>query len=131
MSEQIKQALEEILSPHLEALHGEIKDLTTQAVAQDAKIEALRRGMELARRETELMRREFLAEIRRVDDKFAAEIRVNSAEIRRAEEALSTDFTRFEGIVDMRLIAMNEKLEFTRRELLAEMKLAEKMDAAA
>jgi hypothetical protein len=31
----------------------------------------------------------------------------------------------------MRLIAMNEKLEFTRRELLAEMKLAEKMDAAA
>src|SRR5262249_58665857 len=58
------------------------------------------------------------AEIRRVDDKFAAEIRANSAEIRRAEEALSTDFTRFEGIVDMRLITMNEKLEFTRRELL-------------
>src|SRR5262247_6116 len=156
MTEQIKQALEEILSPHLEALHGEIKDLTTQAVAQDAKIEALRRGMELARRESELMRREVLTEIKRIEDKLAAElhaataevqvvaaelrrvndaiaaeIRVNSAEIRRAEEALSTDFTRFEGIVDMRLIAMNEKLEFTRRELLAEMKLAEKMDAAA
>src|SRR6266545_3053388 len=124
MSEQIKQALEEILSPHLEALHGEIKDLTTQAVAQDAKIEALRRGMELVRRETELMRREFLTEIKRIEDKPAAELH-------RAEEALSTDFTRFEGIVDMRLIAMNEKLEFTRRELLAEMKLAEKMDAAA
>jgi len=31
----------------------------------------------------------------------------------------------------MRLIAMNEKLEFTRRELLAEMKLADKMDVAA
>ena len=167
MSEQIKQALEEILSPHLEAMRTEVKDLTTQVIAQDAKIEALRRGMELARRETELMRREILteikrvedkfaaelhaassevqvvaaevrrvndaigAEIRRVDDKFAAEIRINNAEIRRAEETLSTDFTRFEGIVDMRLIAMNEKLEFTRRELLAEMKLAEKMDAAA
>jgi hypothetical protein len=167
MAEQIKQALEEILLPHFEALRGEIKDLVTQAIAQDAKIEALRRGMELARREADLMRREFLteikriedklaaelhaasadvqvvaaelrrvndaigAEIRRVDDKFSAEIRANSAEIRRAEEALSTDFTRFEGIVDMRLIAMNEKLEFTRRELLAEMKLAEKIDTAA
>ena len=31
----------------------------------------------------------------------------------------------------MRLIAMNEKLEFTRRELLAEMKVAEKMDTTA
>jgi len=167
MTEQIKQALEEILSPHLEAMRGEIKDLIAQAVAQDAKIEALRRGMELARREAELTRREFLteikriedklaaelhaasaevqvvaaelrrvndaigAEIRRVDDKFAAEIRANSAEIRRAEEALSTDFTRFEGIVDMRLITMNEKLEFTRRELLAEMKAAEKMNTTA
>src|SRR5262249_16168453 len=138
-----------------------------EAVAQDAKIEALRRGMELARRETELMRREILteikrvedkfaaelhaasaevqvvaaeirrvndaigAEIRRVDGKFAAEIRVNNVELPPGEEALSTDFTRFEGIVDMRMIAMNEKLEFTRRELLAEMKLAEEMDVPA
>jgi hypothetical protein len=167
MAEQIKQALEEILSLHLEAMRGEIRDLTAQVIAQDAKIEALRRGMELARREADVMRREFLteikriedklaaelhavsaeaqviaaelrrvndaigAEIRRVDDKFAAEIRANSAEIRRAEESISTDFTRFEGIVDMRLITMNEKLEFTRRELLAEMKAAEKMDTAA
>jgi septal ring factor EnvC (AmiA/AmiB activator) len=167
MIEQFKQALEEVLSPHLEAMQGDIKDLTTQVAAQDAKIEALRRGMELARREADLMRREFLtelkriedklsaelhaastetqvvaaelrrahdalgAEIRRIDEKFAAEIRANSAEIRRVEETLSTDFTRFEGIVDMRLIAMNEKLEFTRRELLAEMKVAEKADAAA
>jgi hypothetical protein len=167
MIEQIKQVLDEFLSPHLEAMRGEIKDLTTLLVAQDAKIEALRRGMELGRRETEMMRREFLteikriedklaaelhansaevqvvaaelrrvydaigAELRRVDEKFAAETRANAAEVRRAEEALSTDFTRFEGIVDMRLVAMNEKLEFTRRELLAEMKLAEKLDTVA
>jgi hypothetical protein len=167
MIEQIKQVLEEHLSPHLDAIRGEIKDLTTQVVAQDAKIEALRRGMELARREAEMTRREFLtelkriedklaaelhaasaevhvvaaelrrvydgigAELRRVEEKFTAETRANSAEIRRSEEALSTDFTRFEGIVDMRLVAMNEKLEFTRRELLAEMKVAEKLDTAA
>lgn len=166
MIEQIKQVLEEFLAPHLEGLRGEIKDLTTQVVAQDTKIEALRRGMELARRETDLMRREVLseikrieeklaaelhatsaetkvvaaelrrvndavgAELRRIDEKFAADIRANSADVRRAEETLSTDFTRFEGIVDMRLIAMNEKLEFTRRELLAEFKVAEKVGAA-
>jgi hypothetical protein len=167
MNEQIKQVLEEFLSPHLEAIRSELKDISTQVIAQDAKIEALRRGLELGRRETEMMRRELLteikriedklaaelhatsaevqvvaaelrrvydaigAELRRVDEKFAAETRANSAEIRRAEEALSTDFTRFEGIVDMRLVAMNEKLEFTRRELLAEMKVAEKLDKAA
>jgi hypothetical protein len=167
MNEQIKQVLEEFFSPSLEAIRSELKDLSTQVIAQDAKIEALRRGLELGRRETEMMRREFLteikriedklaaelhvtsaevqvvaaelrrvydaigAELRRVDEKFAAETRANSAEIRRAEEALSTDFTRFEGIVDMRLVAMNEKLEFTRRELLAEMKVAEKLDKAA
>jgi hypothetical protein len=167
MNEQIKQVLEEFLSPHLEAMRGELKDLVTRVTAQDAKIEALRRGMELARREADLTRREFLgeikrveeklvaelhadsaevqvvaaelrrvhdalgAEIRRIDEKFAAEIHANSAEIRRSEEALSADFTRFEGIMDMRLIAMNEKLEFTRRELLAEMKVAEKMERVA
>ncbi|MGH9753160.1 MAG: hypothetical protein ACREA2_10280 [Blastocatellia bacterium] len=167
MIEQIKQVFEEFLAPRLEAMRGEIKDLTMLVVAQDAKIEALRRGMELARRETDLMRREFLAEIkrieeklaaelhaasaetqvvaaelrrvndtigvelRRIDEKFAADIRANSTEIRHAEETLSTDFTRFEGIVDMRLIAMNEKLEFTRRELLAEIKVADKVGAAA
>ena len=31
----------------------------------------------------------------------------------------------------MRLIAMNEKLEFTRRELLAEMKVAQKLETTA
>ena len=167
MIEQIKQALDEFLSPHLEQIRDEFKGLTTQVVAQDAKIEALRRGMELARRESELMRREFITEIKRIEDKLAAElhaataetqvvaaelrrvfdaigaeirrveeklsseIRSSATETRHVEEALSADFTRFEGIVDMRLIAMNEKLEFTRRELLAEMKLAEKVSTAA
>jgi len=59
------------------------------------------------------------------------EIYANSAEIRRVEEAILADFTRFEGIVDMRLVAMNEMLEFMRRELLAEIKFADKEDKAA
>src|SRR5262249_60635296 len=101
MSEQIKQALEEILSPHLVALRGEIKDLTTQAVAQDAKIEALRRGMELARREADLMRREFLTEIKRIEDKLAAELhavsaeaQVIAAELRRVNDAIGAEIRR-------------------------------------
>ena len=95
MSEQIKQALEETLAPHLGALRDEIKDLVTQAVAQDAKIEALRRGMELARRENEMMRREFLTEIKRIEDKLAAElhaatadVQVVAAELRRVYDAI-------------------------------------------
>jgi len=59
------------------------------------------------------------------------EIRANSAEIRRVEEAILAEFTRFEVILDTRLVAMNEMLEFTRRELLAEIKVADKEDEAA
>lgn len=80
MIEEIKQVLEEFLSPRLDALAGEVNDLAAQVTAQDAKIEALRRGMELARRETDLMRREFLAEIKRVEEKLAAESRASGAE---------------------------------------------------
>jgi len=119
MIEQFKQVLQDFLAPQLEAIRGEIKALSAQVAAQDIKIESVRR-------EIELTRREFLAEIRRIDEKFTAEIRANAAEIRRVEETLSADFTRFEGIVDARLISMNEKLEFTRRELLAEIKAADK-----
>jgi len=46
------------------------------------------------------------------------------------EDAILADFTRFEGIVDMRLVAVNEKVEFARRELLAEIKVADKEDKA-
>ena len=44
---------------------------------------------------------------------------------------IDVDFTRFEVILDMRLAAMNEMLEFTRRELLAEIKFEDKEDKAA
>jgi len=126
MIEQFKQVLQDFLSPQLEAIRGEIKALSAQLAAQDTKIDGLRREIESVRREIELTRREFLAEIRRIDEKFTAEIRANSAEIKRVEETLSADFTRFEGIADARLISMNEKLEFTRRESLAEIKAAGK-----
>ena len=59
------------------------------------------------------------------------EIRANSAEIRRVEEAILAEFTRFEVILDTRLVAMNEMLEFMRRELLAEIKFEDKEDKAA
>jgi hypothetical protein len=58
------------------------------------------------------------------------EIRANSAEIRRVQRAILADPRRFEVILDMRLVAMNEMLEFTHRELLAEIKFADKEDKA-
>jgi len=51
------------------------------------------------------------------------EIRSNSTEIRRVQEAILANLRRFEVILDMRLVAMNEMHEFTRRELLAEIKI--------
>ena len=59
------------------------------------------------------------------------EIRANTAGIRRVEEAILADFLRFEVLLDMRLVALNEKLEFTSRELLAEIKVADKKNKAA
>jgi len=47
-----------------------------------------------------------------------------SAEIRRVEETLSADFVRIESNVDVRLLAMNDRLENFRRQLLAEIKAA-------
>jgi hypothetical protein len=47
------------------------------------------------------------------------------------EEAILADFLRFEVLLDMRLVALNEKLEFTSRELLAEIKVADKKNKAA
>jgi hypothetical protein len=42
------------------------------------------------------------------------------------EEAILADFTRFKGIVDRHLVAMCEKLEFTRYAPTAEIKVADK-----
>ena len=102
MSEQIKQALRKPWRA-FGALRGELKDLVTQAVAQDAKIEALRRGMELARRENEMMRREFLTEIKRIEDKLAAElhaatadVQVVAAELRRVYDAIGAEIRRID-----------------------------------
>ncbi len=141
MIEQFKQVLQDFLAPKLEAINGEIKSLQAQVAALDTKFEAkftLLQGM------IEGTRREFQGEIRRIEDKFTAQIHANSAEIRvvaaevrsvndtlsaeirRVEETLSADFVRLEEKVDGRLAAMNEKLEFTRRELLAEIKAADK-----
>jgi len=47
------------------------------------------------------------------------------------EEGILAIFTRFDVILDIRLVAMNEMLEFMRRELLAEIKFADKEDKAA
>ena len=44
--------------------------------------------------------------------------------------SIDADFTRFKVILEC-LVAMNEMLEFTRRELLAEIKVADKEDEAA
>jgi hypothetical protein len=53
------------------------------------------------------------------------EIRANPAE-RSVEAAILADFTGFKRIVDKRLVARRENLEFTRSELAAEIEVADK-----
>jgi len=106
MIEEIRELFQNFIAPQLESIKGEIKGLDSKITSVDWKIESLRR--------------ELLAEIRRV------------------EEVLSTDFVRLEEKVDLRLVnvdmklvgmnekllGMNEKLELHRRELLAEIRAA-------
>ncbi len=70
-------------------------------------------------------------EIQTLGMKVDVSMRVLSAGIRRAEATLSANFRRMEGTVDAHLAgmkdslaAMNDKIESTRCELLAEMKAA-------
>ena len=115
-------SIEETLAPHLGALRDELKDLVTQAVAQDAKIEALRRGMELARRENEMMRREFLTEIKRIEDKLAAElhaatadVQVVAAELRRVYDAIGAEIRRIDENSQRRSASTRPKYAARRR----------------
>lgn len=50
MIEQFRQVLQDFLAPKLEAINGEIRALSAQLAAQDAKIESVRREIEMARR---------------------------------------------------------------------------------
>ena len=61
----------------------------------------------------ESYRREFLAEMRGMDQT-----------ILRVEKTLSTEFVRLEQKVDLRLASMDDKLDLFRREMLAEIKAA-------
>ena len=106
MIEEIRELFQNFIAPQLESIKGEIKGLDSKITSVDWKIESLRR--------------ELLAEIRRV------------------EEVLSTDFVRLEEKVDLRLVnvdmklvgmndkllGMNEKLELPRRDLLGEIRAA-------
>jgi len=90
MIEEIRELFQNFIAPQLEGIRGDIR-------ATNMKVEGIRR--------------ELLAEIRRV------------------EEVLSTDFVRLEQKVDLRLanidsrfVSKNEKLDFQRRELLAEIR---------
>ncbi len=73
----------------------------------------------------------------RLFDRVEGVRRELSAEIRRVEETLSADFVRIEssvdlrlGNVDVRLTAMNEKIELVRREMVAEIKALGKIQPA-
>ena len=92
--------------PQLEAIRADIRRLEAKVDALEAKIDAIAMKLEGYRRE------------------LVPKIGGLESEIRRVEDTLSSDFVRMESIVDIRLNAMNEKIDTFRRELLAEIKAA-------
>ena len=110
MIEEIRELFQNFIAPQLESIKGDIKALDSKIGGLDSKITSLDSKIDW---KVEGLRRELLAEIRRV------------------EEVLSADFVRIEEKVDLRmanmdtkLVVMNEKLELHRRELLAEIRAA-------
>ena len=99
MIEELRELLQAIVIPQLEAIRGDIRRL-------EAKVDAIAMKLEGYRRE------------------LVPKIGGLESEIRRVEDTLSSDFVRMESIVDVRLNAMNEKIDTFRRELLAEIKAA-------
>ena len=99
MIEELRELLQAIVIPQLEAIRGDIRRL-------EAKVDAIAMKLEGYRRE------------------LVPKIGGLESEIRRVEDTLSSDFVRMESIVDIRLNAMNEKIDTFRRELLAEIKAA-------
>ena len=103
MIEEIRELFQNLIVPQLDGIKGDIRAL-------DAKFSG---KIETIDTKVESFRRELLSEIRRV------------------EEVLSTDFVRLEEKVDLRLAgvdlklaAINEKIDLQHRELLAEIKAA-------
>lgn len=113
MIEEIRELIQTLLVPQLEAIRGEVAEVRGEVAEVRGEVEGVRGEV-----------RGLAADIRTVDVKVESYRRELLAEIRRVEEVLSTDFVRLEEKVDIRLAAMNEKLDLQRRELLAEIRAA-------
>lgn len=150
MNEQFKEGPPDVLASLLEAVRGEIKALRAQVVAQDAKIETIRRELTA---EVWRIDEKYSAELRRLDGKYRAELRrlrripesdirrveqrlesdirhldqSRSIDLRRVEDSFSANFAGLEGRLDIRLQTTNDRLESTRREILAVIKAAERV----
>jgi chromosome segregation ATPase len=124
MVEELREVLQALLVPQLEALRGEIQAL-------DMKVESTRReliseihGVEgLLRREIGALAGE-IGTLRGELGAVAGKVSGLDSEMRRVEHVLSSQFARRDEKVDVRLSSMNEKIDTFRRELLAEIKAA-------
>lgn len=97
--EEIRELFQTLIAPQFEGLKGDIRALSAEIRAVDAKVSALDTKVES-------FRRELLSEIRRVDE-------VLSADFVRLAEKVDLRLAKF----DIRLTALNEKLDLYRREL--------------
>ena len=97
--DQVKQALQDILAPELQALKGELRRLDERIFAMEAKVEGTKN--------------ELLAEIKRLDEKTEARFREVDARFKEMETKLAALDAKFET----KFAALDEKFETRFREL--------------
>ena len=147
MIEEIRDLFQNFIAPQLESIKGDIKALDakltatrdaldTKIGALDTKIdfraEALDAKIDLLDAKIDFKSDAVEARGDALDTKLESYRREVVGEVRRVEQVFSTDFVRPEEKVDLlrlanmdtKLVAMNEKLDIHRRELLAEIRAA-------
>jgi hypothetical protein len=143
MIEKIRELFQNLIAPQLEALKGDIRALDSKSVSRmdaldskldiefdalesklDTKFEMLQDRIAAVDARLEVYRRELLSEIRRVEETLSADFVRLEQKVDLRLENIDARVAGANQTTDTRLATMNEKLEFQRRELLAEIRAA-------
>ncbi len=127
MIEEIKEALQAILAPQIERIHGQIEGIHGKIEGLHGQIEGLRGQIEGFRGEMKAIEAgleakidvlagkvdsldtKCMARFGAMDIQMEAGRREFVAEVRRIEETLSADFVRFETVCDPRLSVLEKR----------------------
>ncbi len=106
MIEAMKEALQAILAPQIEALRGDMRALEAKL---EARIDVLAGRIDGLDDKIDAIDAKWMARFDAIDMKMESSRREFSAEVRRIEETLSADFVRFEKVCDLHISILEKK----------------------